>query len=254
VQAIILAAGVGTRLHDRRGRPKLLQQVGGVALVHHQLAALADVGVTDVTVVVGHAEQQVRSELGDSVRYVVNPVFRETNSMYSFLLAGQRVRDDVVVLNCDVFLHPALVARLVDQSDGDALLYDSTSGHEDEHMKVSISGGRLVEMSKDMPDEQVSGENVGVLRLGAQTVTDVAAAARQIIAGGGRRSWLAAAINQVASQRPIACLDVAPWPWVEIDFPEDLVRARAAVLPALAPALEEIESAYAEPMTLRGVL
>jgi choline kinase len=157
------------------------------------------------------------------------------------------------VLNCDVFLHPALLARLV-EADGDALLYDSTSGHEDEHMKVSVSGGRLVRMSKEMPEDQVNGENVGVLRLSAQTVTDVLEAAREIVAAGDRRAWLASAINQVAGEHPITCLDVAPWPWVEIDFPEDLVRARVEVLPALAPALEAIGSDYEEPVTLRGVL
>ena len=252
MQAIILAAGVGTRLHDRRGRPKALQEVGGVPLVHHQLAALADAGVTDVTVVVGHAQQQMRAELGDSVRYVVNPAFRETNSMYSFLLAGQRVRDDVIVLNCDVFLHPGLLGRLV-AADGDALLYDSTSGDEDEQMKVSVSGDRLVEMSKEMPEDEVRGENVGVLRLTARTVTEVVAAARAILATGDRRAWLAAAINRVTARHAITCLDVAPWPWVEIDFPEDLVRARAEVLPAMAPALEAIEAEYDEPVILRSV-
>ena len=253
MQATILAAGVGMRLRDRRGRPKALQEVGGVPLVRHQLAALADVGITDVTVVVGHAQHQVRAALGDSVHYVVNPAFRETNSMYSFMLAGGRVHDDVVVLNCDVFLHPELVARLVD-ADGDALLYDSTSGQEDEHMKVAISDGRLVEMSKQMAKDQTCGENVGVLRLSAPTVTDVLAAARELVAAGNRRAWLASAINRVTARHPIGCIDVAPWPWVEIDFPEDLVRARAEVLPALAPALELIESAYDEPVTLRGVL
>jgi choline kinase len=252
VQAVILAAGVGMRLRDRRGRPKALQPVGGVPLVHHQLAALTDAGINDITVVIGHAEQQMRAALGDSVRYVVNPVFAETNSMYSFLLAGQRVHDDLIVLNCDVFLHPTLLRRLV-EADGDALLYDSTSGHEDEHMKVSISDGRLVEMSKEMPDQQVDGENVGVLRLDAPTVTDVVAAACRVIEAGDRRAWLAAAINRVAARHPITCIDVAPWPWVEIDFPEDLVRARVEVLPALAPALDEIESANDAPMRLRSV-
>jgi L-glutamine-phosphate cytidylyltransferase len=253
VHAIILAAGVGTRLRDRRGRPKCLQQIGGVPLVHHQLAALAAVDVTDVTVVVGHAAQQVRDALGDTVRYMVNPAFRETNSLYSFLLAGQRVRDDVVVLNGDVFLHPALLARLA-WADGDALLYDSTSGHEDEHMKVSIAGHRLVAMSKEMPEERICGENVGALRLSAPSVNDVVAAAREIVAVGDRRAWLASAINRIASTHPITCIDVAPWPWVEIDFPEDLVRARAEVLPALASATGTVATVYAEPVTLGSVL
>ena len=53
--------------------------VGGVPLVHHQMAALAAGGDTDGTVVVGPAEQQVRAALGDRGRYVVNPVFGETN-------------------------------------------------------------------------------------------------------------------------------------------------------------------------------
>jgi choline kinase len=120
-------------------------------------------------------------------------------------------------------------------------------------MKVSVWDGRLIEMSKELPQEDVCGENVGVLRLTARTAADVVTAARAIIAAGDRRAWLAAAINRVADRHPITCLDVAPWPWVEIDFPEDLVRARAEVFPAVAAALVGIESAYCQPVGLRSV-
>jgi choline kinase len=34
-------------------------------------------------------------------------------------------------------------------------------------------------------------------------------------------------------------MDVAGLPWTEIDFPEDLERARTQVLPAIAPAPAE---------------
>lgn len=248
VQAIILAAGVGMRLRDRRSRPKCLRVVGGATLVEHQLAILAGVGVTDVTLVVGHAEKEIRARLGSRVRYVVNKAFEDTNSLYSFLLAAQEAQDDVIVMNCDVFFHPDLLSRLV-MADGDALLYDSESGDEDEHMKVRISGGHLVEMSKVLPGYQVHGENVGVIRLSRQAVKDAAAAARQIVATGGRRAWLAAAINEVAGVHPIECLDVAGRPWVEIDFPEDLLRARTEVLPALTPALDRL-AGYRHPVTV----
>jgi len=230
VQAVILAAGQGQRLADPRGRPKCLRQVGGAPLVRHQLDALAAVGIDDVVIVVGFGQDQIRESVGTMVRYVVNDRFAETNSMYSFLLARSVVHDDVLVMNSDLFFHPALVARLLGQG-GDALLYDSGSGDEEEHMKVRVTHGRLVEMSKTLPSDQVCGENVGILRLTPATVKDAFAAADAIAAEGGERAWLASAINRVAADHRIRCLDVVGWPWVEIDFPADLQRARTEVLP-----------------------
>jgi L-glutamine-phosphate cytidylyltransferase len=233
MQAVILAAGQGRRLADPHGRPKCLREVGGSPLLRHQLDALAAVGIDDVVIVVGFGQDQIRESVGTMVRYVVNDRFAETNSMYSFLLARSLVREDVLVMNSDLFFHPALVARLLDQ-DGDALLYDSGSGDEEEQMKVRVSRGRLIEMSKALPSDLVCGENVGMLHLAPATVEDAFAAARAIAADGGERAWLAAAINRVAVDHRIRCLDVVGWPWVEIDFPADLHRARTEVLPRVA--------------------
>lgn len=240
VQAVILAAGEGLRLADRRGRPKCLRQVGGVPLVHHQLSALVSVGIRDVVIVVGYEQDQIRAAVGTAARYVVNDRFAETNSMYSFLLAGDEVHDDLIVMNSDVFFHPGLLARLL-ALDGDALLYDSGSGQDAEQMKVQVAQGRLVEMSKIMRSDLVCGENLGMLRLSSTAAEDAVAAARAIAANGGEREWLATAINRIAFDHRIQCLDVAGWPWVEIDFPEDLARARSEVFPRVAGALTQYE-------------
>jgi len=242
VQAVILAAGEGRRLADPHGRPKCLREVGGAPLVRHQLDALAEVGIDDVVIVVGFGQDQIRESVGTMVRYVVNDRYAETNSMYSFLLARSLVQDDVLVMNSDLFFHPALVARLLDHG-GDALLYDSGSGDEEEQMKVRVSHGRLVEMSKALASDLVCGENVGMLHLAPATVEDAFAAARAIAASGGERAWLASAINRVAVDHRIRCLDVVGWPWVEIDFPADLERAREEVLPQLADGLGRSEPA-----------
>ena len=153
--------------------------------------------------------------------------------------------DDLLVMNSDIFCDPRMFQVLL-AADGDALLYDASSGDEDEQMKVHVRDGALVEMSKALPPGRVSGENVGILRLSRETAESAADAAAALIAAGHDRAWLAEAINVVAADHPIACVDVAGWPWVEIDFPEDLARAREEVFPRVAAALEPLAADHEE--------
>jgi choline kinase len=239
LQALILAAGEGQRLADPLDRPKCLREVGDVPLLHHQLAALAAVDVLDVLVVVGYQQARVRDSVGSWARFVSNDRYAETNSMYSFLLGERALDDDLLVMNSDIFCDPRMFELLL-EGEGDALLYDSSSGDEDEQMKVRIRNGALVEMSKTLPPSRVSGENVGILKLTRQTAESTAAAAAALVAAGHERGWLAEAINFAAAERTITCIDVEGWPWVEIDFPEDLAKARKEVFPRVAAALGPI--------------
>jgi L-glutamine-phosphate cytidylyltransferase len=239
LQALILAAGEGVRLADPLDRPKCLREVGDVPLLHHQLTALAAVDVLDVVVVVGYKQARVRDSVGSWARFVSNDRYAETNSMYSFLLGERVMDDDLLVMNSDIFCNPRMFELLLD-ADGDALLYDSASGDEAEQMKVYVRDGVLVEMSKALPPGRVSGENVGILRLTREAAESTAAAAAALIAAGHERAWLAEAVNFAAADHPITCIDVQGWPWVEIDFPEDLARARNEVYPRVAAALDPV--------------
>lgn len=77
-QAVVIAGGMGTRLRSRVGdRPKALAEVGGVALLEHQLRLCARHSITDVVLLLGYGAQYIRDFVGDgstfgiSVRYVV---------------------------------------------------------------------------------------------------------------------------------------------------------------------------------------
>jgi L-glutamine-phosphate cytidylyltransferase len=243
VQALILAAGEGSRLVDPLGRPKCLREVGDTPLVHHQLTALASADVLDVVIVVGYAQARVKDSVGSWARFVTNERFVETNSMYSFMLGARALEDDVLVMNSDVYCDPRMFQLLL-AADGDAILYDSSSGDEDEQMKVQVHDGALVQMSKTLPPDRVGGENVGILKLARETAQAAAEVAEDLFADGHERAWLAEAINVVAARHPIECVDVRGWPWVEIDFPEDLVRARTVVHPRVEAALAPLDSDY----------
>jgi len=58
VGAIVLAAGVGSRLG---GRPKALLELGGVPLILRQLVALSGAGVDEVVVVTGHHAEAIEA-------------------------------------------------------------------------------------------------------------------------------------------------------------------------------------------------
>jgi choline kinase len=230
MHALILAAGRGLRL--AQATPKCLIEVGGRPLLSHQLEAVRNAGATQATVVVGHCHEQVRAIVGDDTSVVLNDRYAATNSLYSFWLARQAVKGELLVLNCDVlFPHQALTGLL--ECEGSALAFDSSSGGRAEHMKVSVQDGQLVEMSKQLPPALTSGENLGLLRLTEKAAETAFDAAARLLRQGGERDWVGAAINLVARRHPIACVDVAGLPWVEIDFPHDLAAARERIWPAI---------------------
>ena len=88
-------------------------------------------------------------------------------------------------------------------------------------------------MNKQLPFPHNHGENLGLLHLTEDVAEATFDAAAMLIRRGGERDWLGAAINVVAERHPIACVDVAGLPWVEIDYPDDLAAARTRIWPAI---------------------
>lgn len=239
IQAVILAAGGGRRLGgETGGGPKCLLEVGGRTLAEHQLAALAEVGVEEVCLVVGCGAEQVRAALGGRCHLILNPRWAETNSLYSLWLAREWVRGDFFVVNSDVLAHPAVFRRVAAATTDAGLAYDSSSGHEDEHMKVWVERGALRSISKCLPPEETSGENVGILRFSRRAGELLLREAGDLIAAGGDGAWAPAALDRLAPRLRVRCVDVSDLPWVEIDSANDLQAARERVWPAICGPLE----------------
>lgn len=70
VAGVVLAAGKGTRM--KSNLPKVLHAVCGIPMVEHVLQALADLGVLQPILVVGHQAEQVQTHLANAhVRYAL---------------------------------------------------------------------------------------------------------------------------------------------------------------------------------------
>ncbi len=240
-QAIILAAGRGSRLGDANGhQPKCLAEVNGRRLIDYQLDALFRVGIKEVCVVTGYRADSVRVAAGDRAHFIHNPEWANTNSLYSLSLCRAWVLDAVLILNCDVLSHPDVLHRLT-VAEGSALAYDSSSGDDQEHMKVELVDGFLTAMDKQLAPQRVCGENVGILYFSNEATHLLFAQAEQLIRSGGANLWLASAVERVGRQSPLRGVDVCDLPWIEIDFEADLGYARKWVGPAIQTAVAPVD-------------
>ncbi|MFQ5745871.1 MAG: NTP transferase domain-containing protein [Gemmatimonadota bacterium] len=233
MQAVILAAGVGSRLEAQtNGRPKCLVEIGGRPLILHTLEALADHGVGPVLCVLGYQADAVREVIGDRAEVLLNERYAETNSLYSLWLARDWVQGPMVLLNADLFFDPRILDRVLEES-GNVLAYDSTSSRGREQTKVAIKQRRVLDLGKDLPPASARGESLGVLKFEADGAEAMLAAADQLIGDGHENAWVIEATRAVCRQVRMFGINVAGLPWAEIDFPYDLDVARREVWPAI---------------------
>jgi len=177
----------------------------------------------------------VRRTVSD-VTFVENARFAQTNSLYSLWLARPLLADGFVVMNCDVLVHPQLITDLLSARHPDALLLayrDAATAYGDEEMKVRVRCGRVVDMSKSMAPDEADGENLGIVKFGADGARLLIEKMDALIAGGEHKAWVPRAFVAFAAERPLHAIGTRGYAWTEIDFPEDYRRAVEVVLPEI---------------------
>jgi choline kinase len=247
-KALILAAGIGRRLGEpgegQHKMPKALLDLDGKTLLARHIGILRRLGISDITVIIGFAAAQMGSALaaldeGPPIRAVINPDFRE-GSVVS-LWAGRAVLRSgapVILMDADVLYDARLMTRLIDSPNADCLLLDREIEPGDEPVKLCIRDGRIVDFHK-RPSEphEWHGESVGFFRFSATTAQELADRAEDYVATGRRMMEYEEPIRDMIIASALDRFgfeDITGLPWTEIDFPEDVVKARA-LLPELVP-------------------
>jgi choline kinase len=243
VNAIILAAGVARRMAPLTDRTnKCLLPVGGRPLLARLLEAVRAAGLARAVLVVGHCADQIHALAGERfgtlpIEYVVNPDYPKA-SVLSLWAARRYLDRPVVVMDADVLCPRDFLVRLLRAPAPSALLVDRAFQDSGEEVKAYTRGDRIIALGKKVVPEtwEQVGENVGFFKCGAEAARVFLRYLEKVIAEGaglGMQEW-EDAIHFLARERHVGWVDVTGMPWTEIDFPEDLRRAEADVLPHVA--------------------
>ena len=246
MHAIILAAGKGNRLAQSNpdGHPKCLMEFGGRSLLARHLDLLYRLGIRQTDLVVGYEADRVIEHVATlasrpDVAFHFNPRY-EKGSVLSLWAAQETLASGrtVIVMDADVLYHPRILQRLVETKTENCYLLDRGFVPGDEPVKIAVRDGLMVEFRKQLPPnlvyEQI-GESVGFFRFGPACAATIAQECARFNTEGLGDAPHEEALRNVLLADPgsFGYEDVTGLPWIEIDFPEDVVQATEDILPAI---------------------
>jgi choline kinase/phosphatidylglycerophosphate synthase len=226
-QAVILAAGMGERMAEASGTPKVLTVVGGISLLERHNRILRRLGIEDIVVVVGHRAADVieharRRNL--DVRFVESSDYLR-GSAASLLAAAGEVGDRFLVIMGDHAYAEEAIARVL-QEPGDFLVaVDSTPHHADieASVKARLLSGLVVDSGVEL--DPWDGIDAGV----SVCTPDVFASAEQTLESGPA-DWEDVKHRHAARRGPAVAVDLWGANWFDIDTLDDLKRTEEALL------------------------
>src|ERR1700754_1056476 len=248
MRAIILAAGLGLRLQQQPGEqyPKCLLRFDGMTLLERHLQMLDAAGVHEVVLALGFQPESVEAELKRiswhrPVEIMLNPRYDLGSVLTVHTVADALTRGgDVLLMDADVLYDERILAPLVAGQHTNRLLIDRDFETGDEPVKLCLKDGVPVELRKQVAANLVYdtiGESIGFFRLREETAKRFAEIVAGYIDSGRANLPHEEAVRDLLLERShvFETADVTGAPWIEIDFPNDVERAAAEILPLLQP-------------------
>lgn len=158
MKAVILAAGMGTRLGTLVPKP-LTSIKDEKTILYFQLSKLGQVvGSENIYIVVGYKKEIIMEAHPEHI-FVYNNAYPHNNTAKSLLYALRKIDDDVIWLNGDVFFDIE-VLNLLNKSEYSACLVDTKKCSEEEIKYTLDENGFIRNLSKEVSNGV--GEAVGI--------------------------------------------------------------------------------------------
>lgn len=229
MKALILAAGLGTRLAPiTNDRPKSMVTVNGQPILFKQIENLHENGITDITIVSGYKADVLKKAVFGryaEINIIESVDYAATNNMYSAYLAKDIFIDaDFLMMNADVFYDASVIRTLLAYEASNAIVTD-IGNYLEESMKVIEENGRLIQISKKIEPGDALGVSIDIYKFSAEGGKAFFAKCTDYIEEKGElKLWSEVALNDILAE---VSFEACPLNgrWLEIDNYEDLIAA-----------------------------
>ncbi|MBI3957501.1 MAG: phosphocholine cytidylyltransferase family protein [Chloroflexi bacterium] len=239
--AVILVAGLGSRLHGHNGgTPKGLLPLGESTLVERSIHLLHTVGIRRIVLATGYQayEYEKLAARNPAISTVYNPDFADSGSMASLycargLLAQMDPLGSFLLLDGDIVYERRAVELLAQDERPAALLISGFTNNGDEYFVEAAHDFTFRRFSKERAAlSNVVGEWVGITKISAELWAAMRGSAEAYF----QRSlhWgYEPCLQSVADRVSVPLLKIDDLLWSEIDDEAQLRRVRELIWPQI---------------------
>lgn len=230
-RAIILAAGLGSRLADGRPVPKPLREVAGLPLIVRIIRSLEQGGVREIGIVIGYLGDELMGrlldyELSAKLSFFINDEYEKPNGT-SLLKARDFVTGPTFVLMSDHLWSQELLSSVGACAVGE---HESALGIDyridacfdlDDATKVQVQDDRIVRIGKELDD-------YNALDTGLFLITPALIEALDAV-NGPEGCSLSQGVAALASRGRMKGVDIGDARWIDVDTPEAQAEAERLI-------------------------
>ncbi|WP_341279864.1 phosphocholine cytidylyltransferase family protein [Paenibacillus sp. FSL H8-0537] len=238
--AVLLAAGIGSRIADLTTEPKVLLKVNGKSLLDRHIEAFIDCGLAKLVIVVGYkqeliinAVQKYKNDI--QIEFVENADYRVKGNSFSLYMGVKEIEKDILIFDADLFYAVDILQDFIVKSAQESSILVGKGHLEDiECAKVLIDENSYVRKTIDkrlVTNEELSrhsflGEAIGIIRINREDRERFIAACEKFlqVETNWPLNW-EHLLNEYFIQNKVGYVFTNDGRWIEIDTLTDYKQA-----------------------------
>ena len=233
MKALILNSGLGSRMGVLTSEhPKCMTELNRKeTILSRQLMMLAEVGITEVVMTTGLFDSVLVDycnslELPLHITFINNPVYKETNYIYSIYCAKEYLEDDIILMHGDLVFEREVLTKVV-ESEESCMTVSSTLSLPEKDFKAVIQDGKITKVGIEFFNDAMAAQPLYKLKKEDWMVWLHSMV--QFCESENKKCYAENAFNVVSDQCNLYPIDVKNMLCAEIDNPEDLAVVSAKV-------------------------
>ena len=216
MKAVILAAGIGSRLGISEPKP-LTKLKNGESILQRQVECLSEyIGINNIIAIVGYKKELIMESF-PNILYVYNDFYDTTNTSKSLLAGLNKIEEeDVLWLNGDVVFEKELLPQIIQCSES-CMAVNTNSVGEEEIKYNLFEDGTIKDVSKAV--NPALGEAVGINKI---ILSDLHQFKANLEKCHNQDYFEKALELSIQNGMKVIPVDISDYLCMEIDFVDDL--------------------------------